>query len=177
MKIIFTIILFVIGSMVLPLAGSAQDTIVKKNGDEIQAKVLEIGDSLIKYKEFKNVDGPTFTVNKSDVFMIKYLNGTKDVFYDEEKSNTNNFFLRMDEYSTGRKTFLVEGNTLRFRTFPSVHYQKARITGITEDKISFYPKYPADFDPHSFSCGIGRTAADLTRNCSPQRRDRYCPGH
>lgn len=57
-----------------------QDIIIKLNGDEIQAKVLEVGLSVVKYKKFDNINGPTFEILKSDIFMIRYPNGTKDVF-------------------------------------------------------------------------------------------------
>jgi hypothetical protein len=51
-----------------------------KNGDEIESKVLEINDNDIKYKKFSNQDGPSYTLLKSKIFMIKYASGDKDVF-------------------------------------------------------------------------------------------------
>ncbi len=66
----------------LVFAGSlaAQDIIILRNGDEINAKVTEIGIDEIRYKRASNPDGPTIVIAKSDVFMIKYKNGSKDVF-------------------------------------------------------------------------------------------------
>ncbi len=61
------------------ILASAQDVIVMKNGDEVKAKVTEIGTNEIKYKKFDNPDGPVYSATKSDVFMIKYENGTKDM--------------------------------------------------------------------------------------------------
>lgn len=58
----------------------AQDVIIMRNGDEIKAKVYEITSSDVKYKKFSNLNGPTYTCSKSDIFMIKYKNGDKDVF-------------------------------------------------------------------------------------------------
>jgi hypothetical protein len=58
----------------------SQDVITKKSGEEIQAKVLEVGQTDIKYKYFNNPDGPAFTIPKSDVLMIRYENGVKDIF-------------------------------------------------------------------------------------------------
>jgi len=66
----------------------SQDIIILKNGDEIKSKVLEINTSEIKYKKFDNADGPTFTMAKQDVFMIKYPNGSKDVFNNTVGANT-----------------------------------------------------------------------------------------
>jgi len=58
----------------------AQDIITKTNGDQIKAKVTEVDINEVKYKRFDNVSGPTYTIAKSDVFMIKYENGEKDMF-------------------------------------------------------------------------------------------------
>ncbi|MBY0425818.1 MAG: hypothetical protein K2Q22_09295, partial [Cytophagales bacterium] len=49
----------------------AQDVIIKTDGDEIKAKVEEIGTLEVKYKRFDNEDGPSYTILKSDVFVIK----------------------------------------------------------------------------------------------------------
>jgi hypothetical protein len=57
-----------------------QDIIVQKNGDEIKARVEQILDTEIKYRKPDNLTGPLYTVKKADVFMIRYGNGTKDVF-------------------------------------------------------------------------------------------------
>lgn len=73
----FFLILF---SVVFINALNAQDFIIKKNGDELSAKVQEVGTTEIKYKKFDNQDGPTYTILRTEVFMIKYANGTKEVF-------------------------------------------------------------------------------------------------
>jgi len=49
----------------------AQDIITKTNGDEIKAKVTEVDINEVKYKKFENVSGPTYSIAKSDIFMIK----------------------------------------------------------------------------------------------------------
>ncbi len=59
---------------------SAQDTIIKNNGDQIRGKVTDINSSEIKYKKADFIDGPTYTISKSDVNMIKYSNGVRDHF-------------------------------------------------------------------------------------------------
>jgi hypothetical protein len=55
------------------------DLIILKTGDEIKCKVTEITLSEIKYKKCDNLNGPTISIDKNDVFVIKYSNGTKDV--------------------------------------------------------------------------------------------------
>ncbi len=59
---------------------SAQDVIVKKDGSTILSKVIEIGQEEIKYKKFDNLDGPIYTVQKSEIQSINYQNGAKDTF-------------------------------------------------------------------------------------------------
>lgn len=68
---------------------SAQDVIINNTGDEIQAKVLEITSSEIKYKRYDNLDGPTITIAKSEVLLIKYENGSKDVFQNQADGNSS----------------------------------------------------------------------------------------
>ena len=71
--------------------GYSQDNIILKNGDEIKAKVLEVTTDQIKYKKWDNQEGPTYSAEKSDIFMIQYKNGTKDVFNNATStSNTLN---------------------------------------------------------------------------------------
>ena len=62
------------------LKSFSQDVIILKNGDEILSKVIEVSTDIIKYKKWDNQDGPIYTSNKGEIFMIKYQNGTKDVF-------------------------------------------------------------------------------------------------
>lgn len=66
----------------------AQDIITKKNGEEIQAKVLNVNDTEINYIKWTNQNGPTYTIAVSEVFMIKYENGEKDIFNKETSSAT-----------------------------------------------------------------------------------------
>jgi len=42
--------------------------------------VKKVGEDEIEYKKWDNPSGPTYFIRKSDVFMIKYQNGSKDVF-------------------------------------------------------------------------------------------------
>lgn len=66
----------------------SQDKILLKNGEEINAIVNEIDINVIKYKKFENPNGPMYTIEKRLVVMIKYQNGTQDVF--SEKPEVKN---------------------------------------------------------------------------------------
>lgn len=81
---------FLLLTLTIGLSTFAQDIVIKKNGDEIKAKVLEVALTIVKYKKFDNLNGPTFEILKSEIFMIKYENGTKDVINPiEQKKEVN----------------------------------------------------------------------------------------
>lgn len=71
------------------------DIITTKEGDEIQVNILEVGLETIKYKKADNPEGAIHTIAKSDVFMIKYKNGTKDTFKTGTKAPVNTIDMRM----------------------------------------------------------------------------------
>lgn len=78
-------------SIALSLAAlniAAQDVVVKKDGSTILAKVLEVNQDNIKYKKFSNQNGPTYTINLSDIMSVNYENGDKDLF-DQVKTHIN----------------------------------------------------------------------------------------
>jgi hypothetical protein len=77
MKKLIIVILFLIGML---NHASGQDIITLKNGEEIKSKVIDNGSNVIRYVKFESQSGPIFALEKTDIFMIKYENGTKDVF-------------------------------------------------------------------------------------------------
>mgnify|MGYP007070244083 CR=1 FL=1 len=62
------------------LGAAAQDVIILTNGDEIEAKVLKVTETVLEYKRYDNPDGPSYVKLLTNVFMVKYENGVKDVF-------------------------------------------------------------------------------------------------
>ena len=74
------ILLIVVAFIGIGITTNAQDIILKKDASEIKAKVIEITDQQVKYKDFDFESGPTRSVNISEVFMITYENGQKEVF-------------------------------------------------------------------------------------------------
>lgn len=95
-------ILLLVANLLLLSSLYAQDTIFKKNGDEIQAKVLEVLPDLVKYKIYTSQDGPTYSTYKSDILLIKYEDGRKDIFEENKKHNEGNEILPVK---------IVKGNT------------------------------------------------------------------
>ena len=54
----------------------SQDLIIKKNGEEIKAKVEELSGETVKYRKFENITGPLYNIDRKEVFQIRYENGT-----------------------------------------------------------------------------------------------------
>jgi hypothetical protein len=58
----------------------AQDVIITRDAKRVEAKILEVSSSEIKYKEFNNQEGPTFVLTTGEINTIIYQNGTVKVF-------------------------------------------------------------------------------------------------
>lgn len=65
----------------------AQDVIITIDAQKIEAKIMEVSKSEIKYKELDNLDGPLFTLATSDINTIIYANG-KVVLYNQPTQST-----------------------------------------------------------------------------------------
>ena len=57
---------------------SAQDVIVKKDGTTIESRVIEVGETSVKYKKYSKPNGPTYTIPVTDLRTIYYEDGGKD---------------------------------------------------------------------------------------------------
>lgn len=66
---------------------SCADVIVFRDGTEMTAKVVEIFNGTIKYLPCNNLDGPLRVSNGDKIFMVKYANGTKEVFKETAKTS------------------------------------------------------------------------------------------
>jgi hypothetical protein len=68
----------------------AQDIIVKKDGSTITSKVEEINNTDIKYKKWNNLDGPLYSISRSEVVVINYQNGEIEVIQSNTAETPNN---------------------------------------------------------------------------------------
>lgn len=103
----------------------AQDLITKKDGTDIQAKVLEVTTNEVKYKLFDEPDGATYIARKSEILMVRYESGRKDIF-------SNNSYSSL--YTTNREP--VDGIT------PNMKYkQLKRIYNHKEYEKTFADRY------------------------------------
>ena len=79
---------------------NAQDIIVLKDGNMIEAKVLEISTSEIKYKRFNHLDGPTIVVSTDNVLSVRYENGITEII-NAEAGKTKNTTIDQDKFIFG----------------------------------------------------------------------------
>jgi hypothetical protein len=70
------LLLFFLGGAV---AANAQDLIILRDGSTIEARVVEISPSEIRYKRFEHLDGPTIVLPAASVLSIRYENGTTEL--------------------------------------------------------------------------------------------------
>jgi hypothetical protein len=60
----------------------SQDILYTTAGSKLKGRVTEINLKDIKYKDFSNLDGPTYVIAKTDIVLIQYSNGTTEVIND-----------------------------------------------------------------------------------------------
>ena len=147
MKNILLFILFICSSNII----KAQDTLSTRYGETILVKVIEVGTSEVKYKKLDNLNGPVFSMLKSDLLMIKYENGTKDDFSSIKKIEENNFSgydpyiqgkLDAQRYYNGYKTagtIAFISNFAYIPVVPSLIFSIAATSKIPKDENLNYP--------------------------------------
>ncbi|WP_069658525.1 hypothetical protein [Arcticibacter eurypsychrophilus] len=75
-------------SLLFSFHAFSQDKIYKKNGDIVEAKVIEIAESEIKYKVFTDQDGPIYSVDKDRISKIIYHNGREETYQNSLKDTS-----------------------------------------------------------------------------------------
>lgn len=84
-------------ALLFGFTSQAQDYIHKKNREILKVKIEEVGTDEIRFKDFDNPDGPTFSIEKEKVSKIELENG------DEMKFKTTNSFDDPDYYTDQHK--------------------------------------------------------------------------
>lgn len=77
---------------------SAQDIIITTDAKKIEAKILEVSKTEIRYKEFDNLDGPTFVLSTKDIESIAYTSGKVTLFKHTPSSNDGEIISKIDDY-------------------------------------------------------------------------------
>ena len=77
-------IIILLAAALLTTGIKAQDTIIFRTGDEVKAKVEKITSTEVEYRNWGNENGPLRVKSVSEVFMIKYANGERELFSEEQ---------------------------------------------------------------------------------------------
>ena len=88
MKTVKSILLTFLALAFTATVSRSQDIITTKKGEDILAKIFENTKTDIKYRLYDDPEGPVYTLLKSDILMIRYDNGSKEIFTEESKSNS-----------------------------------------------------------------------------------------
>lgn len=126
-------ILFILFLMASLVAG-AQDTIYKRSGEIISAKIAEISTAEVKYRRFTMPDGPVFVIGRNEVQKIRFANGVVDSFAVTQPVQTQTVMppespVIIQQQSTPVLTGLIENHRAG-----SYYYNGARIN---EKKMLF----------------------------------------
>lgn len=95
---------YVFPLLLMAISCYSQDRISRKNGTSIDVKLVEIGSSNITYKELDNPDGPTHSLDKSEIYQITYNNGKTEVLgkYKTPEEARNFIISQINEYGIDR---------------------------------------------------------------------------
>lgn len=95
----------------------AQDMIIKKDNEVIKAKILEVGNTEIKYKLFDAPDGPTLTINKREVKTMK--------IHSENGKGDKVMNIEDDPMSIGNAAIVDKTSSLKFHFFSPLSHKFA----------------------------------------------------
>jgi hypothetical protein len=112
------LLLFLLG---IADSGYAQDKIVKKDGEFIEAKVIDFSGPYIKYKKFSDLEGPTYLIPKADSDEIIFEN--KERLELRNSSETTDHYVRPRNKVPDRPTTYSPVEPLKaFGTEPKKYY-------------------------------------------------------
>ena len=137
----------------------AQDIITLKNGDDIQALVQEIGTDEVKYKKFDNPNGPNYTLKKSEIFMIRYENGSKDVFTKQETPQNDPETVVKQQNTTQNQSIVQQNPQSDIEQMKNEFYRIKRTD--REAMSSFFGKYDDVFYERYASASKQRNAGGV----------------
>ena len=128
---------------------NAQDRITLTNGKELNAKVLEISDNEVKYKQETNLNGPTHVISKATIRLITYPNGSADSFESlKENSDVSNNYSTIVAKEHALNTTLPTKNSDDFMPEDPKKFSGPRVgltfitNGTTADYINNEGKKP-----------------------------------
>lgn len=147
-RLLMILLVCVVGSLTV----TAQDVIIKKNGDKVRVVVKEINDTQIKYVEFDDPNEILFTMDRALIKEIKFSYGKK---YKEEAPTEVSDYFSEDGQNNLMLNFTAFGNDAIILTYEralnagSSFDISTKILGVGIDDQS------PDYDKSGFGLDLG----------------------
>jgi hypothetical protein len=123
-------------SLLLAVQVSAQDILKLTDKTELQTKVIEVMEQVVKYKRFDNIDGPTYTISKGKIFQIVYQNG---VIENYTKTPVNKLVEKTNPQKAVTQTKPPEIKKPVFKKYTSAEYEAEKKKMYSEKKSLYIP--------------------------------------
>ena len=153
------ILLFAAFTLLSGVMAMAQDVITKKNGEDIKAKVLEVGTSEVRYKLFEEPNGATYSLKKTDILLITYETGRKEVFNERASS---------DLYYTNKTPVDNVSPGMKYKELKNLYNYKEYIPGLADRYSPAWMGVASFFIPGLGECingewgrGLGKFGGEL----------------
>ncbi len=149
------------------LPARSQDIIVFRDACEIEAKVTDITSETVSYVKWNNPDGPKYTVNKSEIFYVKYQSGDKDVFTTDtaarqlakgQQTSADKFRfdgVRLQSYVYGGAVFLAHAGGPAVDLSLGVRLWDYAYVGVETGFHSLFAKFEDEYYDYSTSSYYG----------------------
>ncbi|HNW90716.1 MAG TPA: hypothetical protein PKN48_13730 [Bacteroidales bacterium] len=120
---------------------SAQDIITMKDGTQIKSKILEVTLTEIKYKNFDELEGSTYTVQMGDISGFSYEEKT-----DAENGRQDVVYLKNGSIIRGKITEKINKKSLKIQTADSnvFAYNFNEVSDIKKEFVPIVKNIPKD---------------------------------
>ena len=123
-------IITLLSAMFCVLTIFAQDIIITKDSKRIEAKILEVSSTEIKYKKQTNIDGPTFVELLSNVSAIMYSNGDVESFNSDDVKKETPIFNTLE--TTNQLPYITKIGQNSFVTSDNIHMSSVEFKSYLE---------------------------------------------
>lgn len=113
-----------------PVFAFAQDLIIKKDGEVIKAKVMKVGSTEVDYKKWSNQNGPLYSIEVNNVFVINYENGEKETF--------ENVSIQKEQVANGQQT---PATSIEMTVIPAE--DNARLLALYNEQVVKFKRHDA----------------------------------
>ena len=98
----------------------AQDIIVTKDNERIEAKIVKTYDAVVKYALFSDPDGETFLMAKSKIVTILYEDGVVETYENAGTNNAKSNNVTANNKTTEAATEKIFKNVVKVKPFATV---------------------------------------------------------